>query len=58
MLNDFRRNINVSDFVAMKSVVVERVEIYKYLWVVFDNGLSWKESTNTIVKKHTVDYTV
>ena len=50
MLIDFRRNIIVLDFVVIKGVELERVGIYKYLRVVFDNGLSWKESTNTIVK--------
>ena len=33
--------MNVPDF----------VETYIYLWVVFDNGLSWKEITNTVIKK-------
>jgi len=43
MLIDFRTNITVPDFVVIKVIEVERVEIY-YLGVVFDNGLSWKEN--------------
>ena len=43
--------------VFIKGVEVERMEIYKYLGIVFDNGLSKKENTNTTVKK-TFDYAV
>ena len=39
------------DFVVIKGVEVERVETYDYLGVIFDNDLSCKENTNTIVKK-------
>ena len=57
MLIDLRRNITVPDCVVIKGVEVERVETYKYLGVVFDNGLSWKVNTNTIVKRaHTQSY--
>ena len=48
---DFRRNIPVSDFVVIKGVELERVETFNYLGVIFDNGLGWKENTNTTVKK-------
>ena len=57
LLNDFRRNIIVPDFVVIKGIKVKYVETYKYPGVVCDNGLSWKENTNTIVKKaHTQLY--
>ena len=30
---------------------MERVEIYKYLGVVFDSKLNWKENINSVLKK-------
>ena len=53
-----RRNITVHDCVVIKGVEAERVATYKYLWVVVDNGLSWKEKTTPLSKKHTLSYTV
>ena len=49
-LIDFRRCIHVSNFFVIKGVEVKRVETFKYLGVIFDNGLGWKENTNTSVK--------
>ena len=50
MLIDFRTNITVPDCVVIKGIEVEHGETYKYQGVVCDNGLRWKEDTNTIVK--------
>ena len=51
-------NIIEPDFVIIKEVEVELLETYKYIGVVFNSALSWKENTNTTIKKHTLSYTV
>ena len=35
----------------IKGEAVERVETYKYLGVVFDSKLNWKENINSVLKK-------
>ena len=37
--------------VYIKGEAVERVETYKYLGVVFDSKLNWKENNNSMLKK-------
>ena len=53
MITDFRKNRTQHNPVVIKFkwVEVERVSTYKYLGVVFDSSLNWKENTNTIIKK-------
>ena len=34
-----------------KGEAVERVDTYKYLGVVFDSNLNWKENINSVLKK-------
>ena len=55
MITDFRKNRTQHSPVVtkFKGVEVERVSTYKYLGVVFDSSLNWKENTNTIKKKAT-----
>ena len=36
---------------TLKEKAVERVETYKYLGVVFDRKLNWKENINSVLKK-------
>ena len=50
MLTDFRRKITMPHFVV-REVEVEILETCTYLADVFDDGLSWKEKSVTIVKK-------
>jgi len=38
-------------FIVNKGVDVKRVKTIKYLGLVVDNSLSWKENSNTVVKK-------
>ena len=35
----------------MKGEAVERVETYKYLGVVFDSKLNWKENIDSVLKE-------
>jgi hypothetical protein len=51
MVIDFRKNKRRPDPVVIKGTEVERVESYKYLGVLFDNALNWKQNTEAIVKK-------
>ena len=37
--------------IVNKGVDVKRVKTIKYLGLVVDNSLSWKENSNTVVKK-------
>ena len=43
MCIDFRKNQRCPKPVYIKGEAVEGVEIYKYLGVVFDGKLNWKE---------------
>ena len=36
---------------GVKREAVERVDTYKYLRVVFDSKLNWKENINSVLKK-------
>uniref|UniRef100_UPI003AF4E3BD alkylated DNA repair protein domain-containing protein n=1 Tax=Thiolapillus sp. TaxID=2017437 RepID=UPI003AF4E3BD len=51
MCIDFRKNQRCPKPVYIKGEAVERVETYKYLGVVFDSKLNWKENINSVLKK-------
>ena len=51
MCIDFRKNQRCPKPVYIKGEAVERVDTYKYLGVVFDSKLSWKENINSVLKK-------
>ena len=51
MCIDFRKNQRCSKPVYIKEEAVERVETYKYLDVVFDSKLNWKENINSALKE-------
>ena len=47
MCIDFRKNQRCPKLVYIKGEAVERVDTYKYLGVVFDSKLNWKENINS-----------
>ena len=47
----FRKNQRCPKQVYIKGEAVERVDTYKYLGVVFDSKLNWKENINSVLKK-------
>ena len=47
---DFRKNQRCSKPVYIKGEAVERVDTYRYLGVVFDSKLNWKENINSVLK--------
>ena len=51
MIVDFRKGKHDFGDIVIKGEVVERVKTYKYLGIVLDENLSWKENTDHIVKK-------
>ena len=51
MIIDFRKNKGDFEPVMIQDRQVERVDSYKYLGVVIDKHLTWKENTDTIIKK-------
>ena len=51
MCIDIRKNQRRLKPVYIKGKAVERVEIYKYLGVVFDSKLNWKENINCVLKQ-------
>ena len=51
MCIDFRKNQRCPKLAYIKGEVVERVETYEYLGVVFDSKLNWKENINPGLKK-------
>ena len=51
MFTDFRKNQRCLKPVYITGESVERVETYKYLGVVFDSKLNWKENINTVLKR-------
>ena len=51
MCIDFRRNQRCPKPVYIKGKAVEKVDTYKYLGVVFDSKLNWKENINSMLKK-------
>ena len=53
MCSDFRKNQRCPKPVYIKGEAVERVDTYKYLGVVFDSKVNWKENINSMQKKWT-----
>ena len=51
MCIDFMKNQRCPKPVYIKGEAVERVDTYKYLGVVFDSKLNWKENINSVLKK-------
>ena len=51
MVIDFRKKKSVYSSVEIKGEIVERVQTYKYLGIVFDDKLSWKQHVDATVKK-------
>ena len=51
MCTDFRKNQRCHKPVYIKGEAVERVDTYKYLGVVFDSKLNWKENIKSVLKK-------
>ena len=51
MCIDFRKNQRCPKPVYIKGEAAERVDTYKYLGVVFDSKLNWKENINSVLKK-------
>ena len=51
MVIDFRKQTKVPDLIVIKENDAERVETFKYLGIVLDNKLTWKQNTDSIVKK-------
>ena len=51
MVIDFRRKVPVYNDVVAKGETVEKVETYRYLGIVTENKLSWKQNLKYIIKK-------
>ena len=51
MCIEFRKNQRCPKPVYIKGEAVERVDTYKYLGVVFDSKLNWKQNINSVLKK-------
>ena len=51
MCIDFRKNQRCPKLVYIKGEAAEWVDTYKYLGVVFDSKLNWKENINSAPKK-------
>ena len=51
MCTYFRKNQRCPKPVYIKGEAVERVNTFKYLGVVFDSKLNWKENINSVLKK-------
>ena len=51
MCLDFRKNQRRPKPVYIKGEAVEGVDTYKYLGVIFDSKLNWKENINSVLKK-------
>ena len=51
MCIDFKKNQRCPKPVYIKGEAVERVDTYKYLGVVFDSKLNWKENIKSVLKK-------
>ena len=51
MCIDFRKNQRCPKAVYIKGEAVERLDTYKYLGVVFDSKLTWRENINSLLKK-------
>ena len=55
MCVDFRKNQRCPKPVYINGEAVERVDTYKYLGVVFDSKLNWKENINSVLEKKKVN---
>ena len=51
MCIEFTKNQRCPKPVHIKGEAMERVDTYKYLGVVFDTKLNWKENINSVLKK-------
>ena len=51
MVIDFRRKVPVYSDVVIKGETVEKIETYRYLGIVIDHKLSWKQNLKYIIKK-------
>ena len=51
MCTDLRKNQRCPKPVYIKGEAVERADTYKYLGVMFDSKLNWKENINSVLKK-------
>ena len=51
MVTDFRRKVPAYSDVVIKGETVEKVEKYKYLGILTDSKLSWKQNLKYIIKK-------
>jgi hypothetical protein len=51
MIVDFRKEQHALSDIKIKGEPVERVDSYKYLGIVLDSKLSWKENTDHIFKR-------
>ena len=51
MCTDFRKNQKCHKPVYIKGEALERVDTYKYLGVIFESKLNWKENINSVLKK-------
>ena len=51
MVIDFRKQTKAPNLNVIKENDVERVETFKYLGIVLDYKLTWKQKTDSIVKK-------
>ena len=53
MVIDFRKNKSTIPHITINNKIVERVDTFKYLGVVIDKELKWKQNTDNIIKKLT-----
>ena len=51
MVIDFRRQENNTEVIMTKEKEEVRMETFKYLGVILDNKLTWKNNTDVIVSK-------
>ncbi len=51
MIVDFRRKSDRPEPVVIEGEPIETVSTYKYLGVLFDNRLDWKQNTDALLKK-------
>ena len=51
MVIDFRKQTKVPDLIVIKEEDEEKEDTFQYLDVVLDNKLTWKQNTDSIVKK-------
>ena len=51
MVTDFHNQTKVTDLIVIEEKDVERVDSFKYLGIVLDNKITWKQNTDSIVKK-------